>query len=383
MHHATVPEIDPAELARQLEHGDAVQVLDIRAPGSVAAGRIELASDGLFHNIVGSRLATVRSADDLGLDRGVPVAVVCAHGNSSLPAAAFLRQLGLDAKSLRGGMAAWMQLCLQRELPAPPSVDALIQLDRIGKGALGYVLVSDGAALVVDAPRDWSAYRAAAEAAGARIVGVADTHCHADYISGGPALAGALGVPYYLHPADAVYPYDGTPGRLRFEPLDPARTLPVGRARVHVLHTPGHTEGSVTFTVDDAVALTGDFVFVASVGRPDLAGRAEEWTTTLWNSLESARASWNDDMLICPAHYASERERNVNGAVCARFGDIRASNQGLEPNDHEQFAAWVRKHTATFPDSYRAIKAVNVGLLTVDDFEAEVLETGKNECAVA
>jgi glyoxylase-like metal-dependent hydrolase (beta-lactamase superfamily II) len=316
-----------------------------------------------------------------GLDPAIPMAVVCGRGHDSRVVAEHLNALGAEARSLRGGMTAWMMLALPREVPAPPSLDRVVQMDRIGKGALGYVLVSGGEALVVDPPRDPSAYLQVIEDSGAGVVGVADTHVHADYISGAPDLARALGVPYYLHPADAVYPYDGTPGRLAFEAVADGDTITIGRAEVHVRHTPGHTEGSVTYLVDD-VALTGDFLFVASIGRPDLAGKTREWTLRLWESLEMVRRDWDPRARILPAHYASDAERNGDRSVGARLEGLLRENPVLRLGEREAFVAWIQGHTVSFPEAYRTIKAVNVGLVTVDDARANELEVGRNECAL-
>lgn len=377
------PEISARELAAAIENGAPIQVLDVRAPHRVAAGRIDTAPESRFHNIVGSRLIAARSREQVGLDPAVPVAVVCGHGNDSKVAALLLSRFGYDARSLAGGMAAWMSMTLPRQLPAPPSLDRLVQFDRIGKGALGYLLVSDGAALVIDPPRDLRPYLEAAEDAAADIVGVADTHCHADYLSGGPSLARHLGVPYHLHPADAVYPYDGTPGRVTYEPLEHGATIRVGRAAVRVIHTPGHTEGSVTYLVDDHAAFTGDFIFVASIGRPDLAGKTEEWTVQLWHSLTSAKSEWPDGVVVYPAHYASDDEHNPDRSVGRPLDELQRSNEALAIDDLEAFAGWVRSKTGSFPDVYRKIKAANVGLVQVDGLEAEELELGRNECALA
>ena len=377
-----VSETSTQELAQALESGEPIQVVDVRAPMHVATGRIEPVPDERFHNIVGSQLINCQSLESTGIDRHIPVAVVCGSGNDSRVLALHLNRLGCEARSLRGGMTAWMMLTLPRQLDTPPSVDRLIQLDRVGKGALGYLVVSDGEALVVDPPRDAGAYVKAAEEAGARIVAVADTHVHADYISGAPALATRLGVPYYLHPADAVYPYDRTPGRLKFQQLEDGGTISVGGATVRAIHTPGHTEGSVTYLIDDSAALTGDFVFIGSVGRPDLAGRVSEWTAQLWDSLEAAKREWSPDVMIYPAHYNDEAERRVDRSVGGPFGALLKENQALRFRDRQKFAAWVEGKTASFPDAYRKIKAVNVGLLSVGEREAATLEVGKNECAL-
>ncbi len=382
------PEIAPAELARRLEAGEPVRVLDIRAPQRLEAGRVEPVAEDRFHNVRGSEFVRISDPEgELGLDPADPVAVVCARGNDSKVIATLLGRRGYEAWSMRGGVLAWMRMSIPRDIEPPAGFDGLVQFDRIGKGALGYLLVAGGEALAVDPSRDWEAWSAAAETAGARIIGAADTHVHADYISGGPAMAAALGVPYYLHPADNAWPYDGTPGRLELEPLTDGTVIPVGGVPVTVRHTPGHTEGSVTFEAGDteggSVGFTGDFVFVDSVGRPDLAGKTDAWTGDLWRSLERVKAEWDAGLRVLPAHYVSESERNPDRTVDRPFGRLREENVSLRIEDEAAFRAWVAARISTPPEAYPHIKAINAGLATVGPDEADVLEAGRSECALA
>ncbi|HEY7728749.1 MAG TPA: MBL fold metallo-hydrolase, partial [Candidatus Eisenbacteria bacterium] len=304
------PEITPLELLHRLESGEPIQVLDVRAPAALADGFIDhLLPPGRFWNIPGSQIIGRRAFGEDFVLRDVPVAVVCYHGNDSRVVAYYLGRLGYAAASVSGGMVGWMRAVVPRELPAPAGFDRLVQFDRVAKGALGYLLASGSEGLIVDPPRDAAAYLAAAEGAGVRIVGVADTHIHADYVSGAPGLAEDLGVPYYLHSADAVSPFDGRSGRIRHAPIEEGAILRVGRGEIRIEHTPGHTEGSVTYRVGDDVALTGDFLFVGSVGRPDLGGKSDAWTPVLWRSIERAKREWPAGMRIHPAHYAGADER--------------------------------------------------------------------------
>lgn len=377
-----VPEITPQELARALEAGEPLQVVDVRNPVRVAAGRIDLVPEGRFHNVLGSVLRASASLEGTGIAPDLRTVVVCGHGNDSRVTVEHLRTLGLDACSLRGGMAGYMNLVIGRPLTPPPSLDRLVQFDRIGKGGLTYLLVSDGEALVVDPPRDIAPLLEAARAAGARITGVADTHVHADYISGATALSRASGAPYWLHPADSSYAYDGTPGRLEFSPLEDGGTLRVGRCTLDVRHTPGHTEGSTSLLLGQTHAFTGDFVFVESLGRPDLGDRAGEWAQVLWRSIETAKRAWPADALVLPAHYSSERERRPDRTIAAPFGELLRSNAALAIAGRDAFLAWAGR-PAAFPESYRTIKAVNVGLRELTEREADELELGRNECAVS
>jgi glyoxylase-like metal-dependent hydrolase (beta-lactamase superfamily II) len=147
-----------------------------------------------------------------------------------------------------------------------------------------------------------------------------------------------------------------------------------------VAHTPGHTPGSVTLVAGDT-AFTGDFVFVRSVGRPDLGGKAGEWVEDLWRSLERARREWPADLTIRPGHYASDDERAPDRSVGGRWGDLLGANEALAIRDAAAFREWVRARTREAPDAYRIIKTVNLGLAQVSDAQADELEGGKNECA--
>jgi len=376
-------EVVPDELARRLEKGDPIQVLDVRAPARLANGTVSPVPPDRYINIRGSELVALGDPAEAGLRQDSDIVVVCGHGSDSVRVAAWLTVAGYEAKSLRGGISGWMHLSIPRPFPAPPGFDRLIQFDRPGKAALGYLLVSGEDAIAVDVSLYFQPWLDEAARAGAKITAVADTHVHADYISGGPDLARSLNVPWYLHPADMVYPYDGTPGVLPFTSIREGDEIRVGDGRVEVLHTPGHTEGSVTFLAGDRAAMTGDFLFVESVGRPDLTGRTEEWSELLWASTHGALTEWDGSWFVLPAHYAREEERNPDRTVAAELGELRESNQALRlAADHEEFVAWVIAHEAPAPETYPKIKATNVGLVTVSQAEANILEAGRNECAI-
>jgi glyoxylase-like metal-dependent hydrolase (beta-lactamase superfamily II) len=234
----------------------------------------------------------------------------------------------------------------------------------------------------VDPGRHIARYDALLAELDATPAAVVDTHLHADYLSGARVAAAHWQVPYFLHPDDAVSPYDGTPGRLAYQPLADGDTIAFGRATLRAAHVPGHTLGSVALLADDGLALTGDFLFVRSVGRPDLAGKSDAWAKLLWRSLERARTTWPGELLILPAHYASEAERRADRAIAARFDVIAATNPAAAIQDERAFLQWIADHGTTFPEAYRTIKEVNLGLLDVSDPEAESLESGPNQCAV-
>ncbi len=377
-----IPQIPPQELAERLDRGEPVQVLDVRAPDKVERGHIALASELDFHAQPNSKLFALPDVSALQLDATRPIAVVCGHGNSSKKATAFLRERGYEAYSVIGGMAAWESVYVARRLSPTPSLAHVVQLDRVGKGALSYVLVSDGDAVVVDPGRHLERYDVLLTELRATPAAVVDTHIHADYLSGARAAAARWHVPYFLHPDDAVSPYDQTPGKLTYQALGDGDTIVFGRATLRAAHVPGHTLGSIALLADDGLALTGDFLFVKSVGRPDLAGHSESWAKLLWHSLERVRQKWPGDLLVLPAHYASEGERRADRAIAARFDVIAATNAVAAIQDEPVFLKWIADHVTAFPDAYRTIKETNLGLVDVSEADAEVLESGPNQCAV-
>jgi len=378
----SVPRIPAADLARRLDQGERVQLLDIRMPERVAGGRVTLGAMLDYRTLPASAMYELPTLESLRLDPATPVAVICGHGNSSQQATQYLREHGFEAFSVTGGMAAWETVYLPRRLSPPMALQHVVQLDRVGKGALSYVLVSDGDAVVVDPGRHLEPYETLLRSLDATPAAVIDTHMHADYLSGARAAARRWQVPYFLHPDDARSPYDGAEGRVRHQPLGDGDTIAFGRATLVAAHVPGHTLGSVALLVDEALALTGDFLFVRSVGRPDLGGQRDAWAARLWDSLERVRRAWPGDLLVLPAHYASETDRRADRSVAARFDVIAATNEAAAIQERRAFLSWVADHTVVAPESYRTIKLANLGLVDVADADAEALEFGPNQCAV-
>ena len=378
----TFAQIPPQELAERLDRGEPLQVLDVRAPEKVESGHISIGSELEFHAHPNAKILALPDLGSLHLDAARPIAVICGHGNSSKQATAFLRERGYEAYSVIGGMAAWESVYVARALSPTPSLSHVVQLDRVGKGALSYVLVSDGDAVVVDPGRQIERYDAVLQDLHATPAAVVDTHVHADYVSGARAAAAHWQVPYFLHPDDAVSPYDQRPGKLAFQPLRDGDTIAFGHATLRAAHVPGHTLGSLALLADDGLALTGDFLFVQSIGRPDLARQTEAWAKLLWRSLERVRQTWPGELLILPAHYASETERRADRAVAARFDVIAATNAAAAMQDERLFLEWIADHAGSFPDMYKSIKEANLGLVDLSEADVEILESGPNQCAV-
>ena len=222
------------------------------------------------------------------MPRDRELVVLCAKGGSSEMVVEMLGEAGLRARNVSGGMIAYGVYLEPARVPLPAAEAArfsLFQVNRRGKGCLSYVIVAGDEAVVVDPSRHAAWYEAFAAEQGARIVRVLDTHVHADHVSGGPELARRLGVPYFVCAGTGF----------RAAPARDARSSTDSRSgwaasagvaiEVRVIRTPGHTPGSTSFLVDGRYLLTGDTLFVSSVGRPDLGGHVVEWGRDLFFSL--------------------------------------------------------------------------------------------------
>lgn len=144
-----------------------------------------------------------------------------------------------------------------------------------------------------------------AERVAAPITMVVDTHIHADHRSGGRVLAERIGAPYALHASAAEHV------KFAFHHLHDGDVLDVGNVTVEVLHTPGHTQESISLLVTDRrrgeapwFVATGDTLFVGAVGRPDLAGREREMAEVLHGSLHAKLLALPDEVEIFPGHQA-------------------------------------------------------------------------------
>ncbi|MBX6378760.1 MAG: MBL fold metallo-hydrolase [Clostridia bacterium] len=360
-----------------METGRDIFLLDLRAPEEFHDWRIEGSRPLPALNVHYSAFLEDEEAVVDRLPRDRQITVLCAKGGASEYVAAALAERGFAVRHLVGGMQAWSELYAVRRVPTEGLV--LLQFDRVGKGCLSYLIASRGEAVVVDPGRHVDRYLKAAEDLGVSIRRVVDTHVHADHISGGRALAEATGAPYHL------YGGSGTPVAFPFEPLRDGDRLTVGGVSVEVvaLHTPGHTPESVCLLVDGRHLLSGDTVFVESLGRPDLGGKAEEWVRDLYRTLFQRLSALPDDVVIYPAHYASPREADADGVYRTTFGDVRRRSPLLRLTDPAAFEAQVLAGLQEQPPNFERIRQINMGALSVGDEEALELEIGPNRCAVA
>jgi hydroxyacylglutathione hydrolase len=228
-------------------------------------------------------------------------------------------------------------------------------------------------ALVVDPNRNVSQYRDAAAEEGLRIAHVTETHIHADFVSGARELAHRTGARLYLSDAG------GSNWRYRYATdanatlVNEEDAIQVGAVEVRVLHVPGHTPEHLAFLVTDTATapepmgiLTGDFLFVGDVGRPDLleravraAGTMQESARQLYRSLQKIR-NLPDYLQIWPGHGAgSACGKSLSAVPQSTLGYEKRFNWGFEVTDEAAFVGAVLAGQPEPPRYFAEMKRIN------------------------
>jgi hydroxyacylglutathione hydrolase len=230
-----------------------------------------------------------------------------------------------------------------------------------------------GVALVVDPLRDPERYLDAAAEERVTITDVAETHIHADFVSGARDLARAIGATLHLSGMGGSHWQYNVAGDGNLDLLRDGSSFAVGSVRIDVMHTPGHTPEHLTFLVTDTAsanvalgALTGDFIFVGDVGRPDLLERAlgisgtkEAAARDLFRSLQRFK-SLPDYLQLWPGHGAGSACGKALGAMPqSTLGYERLVNWGLTETDENEFVRRVLTGQPEPPAYFALMKAMN------------------------
>ncbi|QYF84892.1 MBL fold metallo-hydrolase [Brevibacterium sp. PAMC21349] len=302
---------------------------------------------------------------------------VCAKGNSSKMMAELLEQAGCeDVYSIEGGMRAWSEHLEPVKIGDLNSGGAIYQIIRLGKGCLSYLISSNGVGAIIDSNRMIDTYERLTKEYNISIKYVLDTHLHADHISGGRKLAGKLGATYYLPSKDA------REAEFKFVPIEDGNEFKIGNTVIQALYSPGHTIGSTSFIIDNQYLLTGDILFIDSIGRPDLAGKAADWVTDLRQTLYKRYRELADELIVLPAHFMGIDEMNNDGIISERLGVLYQENHGLNIQSDEEFSKAVTENLPPQPHSYEEIRQTNLGKIAPEEDQEKEMEIGPNRCAI-
>lgn len=365
-------QIDADTLRGWLDEQRPVTVIDVRTdedrgqwaiPGSVHVNAYEALQAGKP-----GRLA------DVTFSPGRPLVTVCNAGRVSQTAADLLSTRGLDARSLAGGMKAWSLAWNTADVPLSEPSIRVIQVRRTGKGCLSYVVGSGGDAAVVDPSLPPNVYIDLASRHGWRIRYVFETHVHADHLSRARQLAERAHAALLLPEQKRV--------RFPFTAVADGDRIRVGTATITACRTPGHTDESTSYALNEEAVFTGDTLFTRGVGRPDLHADAEgarRRARALFGSVTRLTAL-PPEILVLPAH-ASEPVAFDGQAVCARMKDVAiALSEWLA--SEQTFVDRVTSRLPAPPPNFTRIVELN----EAGDFpegDPTDLEAGANRCAVS
>ncbi|MGM0878658.1 MAG: MBL fold metallo-hydrolase [Bacillota bacterium] len=373
----TINTMTAKEVTKKVFNKEELFILDVRNASDFADWKIEGENFDFLNVPYFDLLDGVEGIlDKIPSDKDV--LVVCAKGRSSIMVAEMLSEAGLSVSSLEGGMKAWSEHLEPVKIGDLKGGGEIYQFVRIGKGCLSYMVVSNGEAAIIDSARMTNIYLEFADRIGAKITHVFDTHLHADHISGGRKLAEKTNATYWLPPKDAI---DVT---FDYQPLEDGNEVAIGNTaiNIHALYSPGHTIGSTSFVVDEKYLLSGDILFIDSIGRPDLAGLVEDWVRDLRESLYKRYRELSGELIVLPAHFMIIDELNADGSVSEKLSRLYETNHGLNIEDENEFRKLVTENLPPQPNAYQEIREMNMGKFNLDEETQREMEIGPNRCAV-
>jgi hydroxyacylglutathione hydrolase len=251
-----------------------------------------------------------------------------------------------------------------------------------------YYIESDGESAIIDPLRDTDPYIALASKRNSKIKYVFETHFHADFVSGHIDLARQAGATIVYGPtAETNY---------QTHVAKDGEIFTIGKIRIKVLHTPGHTLESTCFLLIDEngkehAVFTGDTLFVGDVGRPDLAIKSDltihDLAGMMYDSLNAKIKPLNDEVIVYPGHGAgSSCGKNIGKETFSTIGQQKKMNYAMQPMSKEEFVKAVTTGLTEAPryfsldaslnkQGYPDIEVVlnkNTKALSVDEFESQI-----------
>jgi glyoxylase-like metal-dependent hydrolase (beta-lactamase superfamily II)/rhodanese-related sulfurtransferase len=236
--------------------------------------------------------------------------------------------------------------------------DFIVPVVDEGLGNSSYVVdLGDGRALVIDPERDPVPYLSAAAARGLRVAYSAETHLHADFVSGSRELAAEGAQVLAAAAGQSVFEHRG---------LHDGEEVDLGGLTLRALATPGHTPEHLSYLLLDGstpmALFSGGSLLVGSVARTDLIGpgRTEQLARELWRSLHERILTLPDDLPAYPTHGAgSFCSAPVGGERTTTIGAEKAANALLAAADEEAFVKLLLEGLGTYPPYFSRLREVN------------------------
>lgn len=260
-----------------------------------------------------------------------------------------------------------------------------MKIEQIYTGCLAqgaYYIVSENEAAIIDPLRETKPYTDRLEKDGVKLKYIFETHFHADFVSGHMDLSKKTGAPIVYGPTAAP----------EFEAIiaEDYQIFEIGKIKIKVLHTPGHTMESSTYLLIDengkeTAIFSGDTLFLGDVGRPDLAQKSahmtqEELAGLLYESLQTKIVPLPDDITVYPAHGAgSACGKNMQKETVDTLGNQKKTNYALNQPDKASFVREVLDGLSAPPQYFGMNVAMNKGGVTSFD---EVMEKGNKPVSV-
>ncbi|MBM2819244.1 MAG: Beta-lactamase domain protein [Nitrosarchaeum sp.] len=335
-----------------LDVRDSDEFSDFNIPGSV---NISLSDLFKFENIS-------------NIPRDKEIITICPHGNMAMVATFALARNGIKSHILEGGLAGWSQVLNTVKAAKNPTV---IQVEKVGKGCLSHVIVSEDEAIVIDPLYPAEKYLEVARQEGARITKIIDTHQHADHVSAAQQLANLTGATMHESGLEIW--------NRSYDFLDDKQEITFGKSRLRVIHTPGHTPGSLSYVVDEKYVFTGDILFIESIGRPDLRDKAEEFAGQLYDSLHNKLLKLPSNMIVFPTHHGVSI-KPVDEVFSTTIE--KAKEHDILKLSKEEFVKQVVSVTIPRPMNYQKIIQINKGTIPLIQTDIPNLELGPNRCSI-
>ena len=236
-----------------------------------------------------------------------------------------------------------------------------------------YYIESEGKAAIIDPLRDIEAYIDFAKERNATITYIFETHFHADFVSGHLDLSKRTGAPIIYGPgADTKYAVTNAADGQVYE---------LGKLKIEVMHTPGHTLESSCFLLHDETGapyaiFTGDTLFVGDVGRPDLSSgnmSSEELAGIMYDTLNNKIMPLADDVLVYPAHGpGSSCGKNLGPNTHSTIGEEKKTNYALQPQSREDFVKAITMGLNAAPKYFSVNARINQqGYAPIDDVRSK------------